>query len=76
MKNLTDYQKAQLLYLHFEGDFRYTNSKGNKVGRSAWAKMIDALLEADFINGECQITPAGQAYLDKNHWTINLDVLN
>jgi len=73
---MTDYQKAQLLHVHLTGQFKYRNSNGNKVSRSAWTKMLDALIGNGYINEYCQVTEQGRAYLDTNHWNINLVALD
>ncbi len=73
---MTDYQKAQLLHVHLTGGFKYRNNQGNKVTRSAWVKMLDALIGNSYINKHCQVTDKGREYLDKNHWNISLDALN
>lgn len=74
--NLTDYQKAQLLTLHLSGDFKYKNKAGNKVSRSAWIKMIDALLNGGYIDRQLKVTVFGREFLDGNHLNINLSVLD
>lgn len=74
--NLTLYQQAQLLTLRLTGDFRIKNKAGNKVSRSSWTKMIDALLNGGYIDKNCKVTSMGKAFLDDNHLTINLSVLD
>lgn len=73
---LTEYQQAQLLHLHLTGDLRIRNKAGNKVARSAWVKMIDALLNGGYIDRNMKVTPMAKAYLDDNHLSINLGVLD
>jgi len=77
MDRLTEYQKAQLLHLATCGQFKYYNSKGNKVSRSAWAKMIDALIKNGLIDVQTG-RPTDKAYnwLNKNHATISLSALD
>lgn len=74
--SLTQYQQAQLLHLHLYGDLKIRNAKGNKVSRSAWIKMIDALLNGGYIDRQMKVTPKAKAFLDDNHLTINLSVLD
>ena len=63
MDKLTEYQQAQLLHKHLTGDFKFFNAKQNKVSRQAWTKMLDALINADFIDTKSVgITPSGKVY--------------
>jgi hypothetical protein len=74
---LTDYQKAQLLHKHMTGEFKYRNAKGHKVARSAWTKMIDALVDNGLIDGyNAQVTEKGHKFCDQNHTMISLAVLS
>lgn len=61
---LTDFQHHQLLSLHFEGQFQYRNEAGNRWPRVAWVKMIDRLSQLGYIDTHCQITSAGEKYLE------------
>lgn len=73
---LTKYQQAQLLHLHLTGDLKVRNSNGNKVARSAWTKMIDSLLNGGYIDRNMKVTPLAKSFLDDNHLTINMGVLD
>lgn len=73
---LTDYQKAQLLHLNATGSFKYHNAKGNKVSRSAWTKMIDALHNNDLIDTQCKPTATAIEWLNENHMSVSLSALN
>lgn len=74
---MTEYQKAQLLYKYMTGDFKYRNSKDHKVSRSAWTKMIDALVNNGLIDEfNASVTVKGQEFCNENHLSINLSVLD
>lgn len=72
---LTPYQQAQLLHLHLYGELKIRNTKGNKVSRSAWVKMIDALLNGGYIDRQMKVTVKAKTFLDDNHLSINMSVL-
>ena len=74
---MTEYQKAQLLHKHMTGDFKYRNVKGNKVSRSAWTKMLSALIDGGYIERRsAYVTNKGRKFCEKNHLDINLAVLS
>jgi ribosomal protein S19E (S16A) len=70
---LTDYQAGQLLYIHFEGEFKYRTDSGTRVPSAQWRKMIDVLCKGGYVaanrNG-FYLTPKGREYIDANHMNI------
>jgi hypothetical protein len=71
-KPLTTFQQGQLLYVHFEGDFKYQTDKGTRVPNRIWQRMLCALIDGGYIElrGGPKLTPKGRAYVDANHLTI------
>lgn len=69
---LTDYQKGQLIYIHFEGDFKYSTDRKTRVAPKAWRTMIKTLIDNGLIvvNNGVKLTNVAKAYLDKYHLEI------
>jgi hypothetical protein len=71
MKPLTDYQAAQLLHIHFHGDFAYRTAAGTRVPSAQWRRMIDVLAGGGYviIDRGVRLTAKGRDYLDCQHTT-------